>query len=146
MCLISEEGCASLASALRSNPSHLRELDLSYNHPGGPGLKQLTAGVERPDWRLEILRVNHGGQKRLRPGLLKYVCQLTLDPDTAHQRLLLSNNDRTVGQGSQDQNYPEHPDRFHKYHQLLCRDALRGRCYWEVEWGGGTSYLIDGTS
>ncbi|XP_053712623.1 NACHT, LRR and PYD domains-containing protein 3-like isoform X2 [Synchiropus splendidus] len=136
-CLISEEGCASLASALRSNPSHLRELDLGYNNPGGPGLEQLTAGVERPDWRLETLRVNHGGQKRLRPGLLKYVCRLTLDPDTAHHRLLLSNNDRTVGEGSQDQNYPEHPDRFHKYHQLLCRDALRGRCYWEVEWRGG---------
>uniref|UniRef100_A0AAQ4RVC5 NACHT domain-containing protein n=1 Tax=Gasterosteus aculeatus aculeatus TaxID=481459 RepID=A0AAQ4RVC5_GASAC len=32
-CLITEEGCASLASALSSNPSHLRELDMSYNHP-----------------------------------------------------------------------------------------------------------------
>ncbi|KAM8843400.1 NLR family CARD domain-containing protein 3-like isoform 2-T2 [Synchiropus picturatus] len=136
-CLISEEGCASLASALRSNTSHLRELDLSYNNPGGPGLDQLSAGVERSDWRLETLRVDHGGQKRLRPGLLKYVCWLTMDPDTAHQRLLLSNNDRTVGQGSQDQNYPEHPDRLHKYHQLLCMDALSGRCYWEVEWRGG---------
>uniref|UniRef100_A0A4W6CXV1 NACHT LRR and PYD domain-containing protein n=1 Tax=Lates calcarifer TaxID=8187 RepID=A0A4W6CXV1_LATCA len=36
-CLITEEGCASLVSALRSNPSHLRELDLSYNHPGDSG-------------------------------------------------------------------------------------------------------------
>uniref|UniRef100_A0A3B4FI04 SPRY-associated domain-containing protein n=1 Tax=Pundamilia nyererei TaxID=303518 RepID=A0A3B4FI04_9CICH len=33
-CLITEEGCTSLASALSSNPSHLRELDLRYNHPG----------------------------------------------------------------------------------------------------------------
>uniref|UniRef100_A0A3B5PVQ3 NACHT domain-containing protein n=1 Tax=Xiphophorus maculatus TaxID=8083 RepID=A0A3B5PVQ3_XIPMA len=36
-CLVSEEGCASLASALTSNPSHLKELDLSYNHPGDSG-------------------------------------------------------------------------------------------------------------
>uniref|UniRef100_A0A8C2QA40 NACHT domain-containing protein n=1 Tax=Cyprinus carpio TaxID=7962 RepID=A0A8C2QA40_CYPCA len=33
-CLVTAEGCAALASALSSNPSHLRELDLSYNHPG----------------------------------------------------------------------------------------------------------------
>ncbi|KAM9779658.1 LOW QUALITY PROTEIN: NLR family CARD domain-containing protein 3-like [Neosynchiropus ocellatus] len=55
-CRISERGCASLASALTSNPSHLRELDLSENHPGGPGLKLLSAGLESPDWRLETLR------------------------------------------------------------------------------------------
>uniref|UniRef100_A0A674D151 NACHT domain-containing protein n=2 Tax=Salmo trutta TaxID=8032 RepID=A0A674D151_SALTR len=35
-CLVTEEGCAALSSALRSNPSHLKELDLSYNHPGDP--------------------------------------------------------------------------------------------------------------
>ncbi|XP_077952880.1 protein NLRC3-like isoform X2 [Gasterosteus aculeatus] len=55
-CLITEEGCASLASALSSNPSHLRELDLSYNHPGGSGVKLLSAGLEDPHWRLETLR------------------------------------------------------------------------------------------
>ncbi|XP_042247133.1 NACHT, LRR and PYD domains-containing protein 3-like, partial [Thunnus maccoyii] len=52
-CLITEEGCTSLASALSSNPSHLRELDLSYNHPGDSGEKQLSAGLEDPHWRLD---------------------------------------------------------------------------------------------
>uniref|UniRef100_A0AAQ4RZR3 NACHT domain-containing protein n=1 Tax=Gasterosteus aculeatus aculeatus TaxID=481459 RepID=A0AAQ4RZR3_GASAC len=55
-CLITEEGCASLASALSSNPSHLRELDLSYNHPGDSGVKLLFVGLEDPHWRLETLR------------------------------------------------------------------------------------------
>ncbi|XP_075933373.1 NLR family CARD domain-containing protein 3-like, partial [Anarhichas minor] len=55
-CLITEEGCASLASALSSNPSHLRELDLRYNHPGDSGVKLLSAGLEDPHWRLETLR------------------------------------------------------------------------------------------
>ncbi|CAI5657266.1 unnamed protein product [Oreochromis niloticus] len=55
-CLITEEGCTSLASALSSNPSHLRELDLSYNHPGNSGVKLLSAGLKDPSWRLDTLR------------------------------------------------------------------------------------------
>ena len=55
-CLVTEEGCVSLASALSSNPSHLRELDLSYNHPGDSGEKLLSAGLEDPLWRLDTLR------------------------------------------------------------------------------------------
>ncbi|KAM8871620.1 NACHT, LRR and PYD domains-containing protein 3-like [Synchiropus picturatus] len=64
-CSISERGCASLASALTSNPSHLRELDLSSNHPGGAGLEQLSAGLESPDWRLETLRLDDCGPEWL---------------------------------------------------------------------------------
>ena len=55
-CLITEEGCSSLVSALSSNPSHMRELDLSYNHPGDSGVKLLSAGLEDPNWRLDTLR------------------------------------------------------------------------------------------
>ena len=55
-CQITEAGCASLASALSSNPSHLRHLDLSYNHPGYSGVQLLSAGLEDPRWRLDILR------------------------------------------------------------------------------------------
>ncbi|KAI4797175.1 hypothetical protein KUCAC02_025275, partial [Chaenocephalus aceratus] len=70
-CLVSEEGCVSLASALRSNPSHLRELDLSYNHPGASGEKLLSAGLEDPLWRLDTLRLEHGGEQRIRAGVRK---------------------------------------------------------------------------
>ncbi|XP_078101629.1 LOW QUALITY PROTEIN: protein NLRC3-like [Sander vitreus] len=54
-CLISEEGCSSLVSALSFNPSHLRELDLSYNHPGDSGVKLLSAGLKDPLWKLDTL-------------------------------------------------------------------------------------------
>uniref|UniRef100_A0A4W5KZD7 Uncharacterized protein n=1 Tax=Hucho hucho TaxID=62062 RepID=A0A4W5KZD7_9TELE len=55
-CLVTEEGCASLVSALRLNPSHLRELDLSYNHPGDSGVRLLSARLEDPHCRLERLK------------------------------------------------------------------------------------------
>ncbi|KAK0137064.1 Neoverrucotoxin subunit alpha [Merluccius polli] len=33
----------------------------------------------------------------------------------------------------EDQSYPDHPDRFDSQDQVLCREGLTGRCYWEVE-------------
>ncbi|KAF3688197.1 NLR family CARD domain-containing protein 3 CARD15-like protein Caterpiller protein 16.2 [Channa argus] len=135
-CLITEEGCASLASALRSNPFHLRELDLSYNHLGDSGEKLLSAALKDPHWRLENLRLEHGGEKRLRPGLRKYACELTLDTNTMNRKLKLSDNSRKVTAVTEEQPYPDHPDRCHFWLQLLCENALTGRCYWEVEWRG----------
>ncbi|XP_029614509.1 ribonuclease inhibitor-like [Salmo trutta] len=59
VCGVTEEACASLASALRSNHSHLRELDLSYNNPGVSGVKLLSAVLEDPVCQLEILKLWH---------------------------------------------------------------------------------------
>ncbi|CAL8271716.1 unnamed protein product [Merluccius merluccius] len=133
-CLVTQEGCASLASALSSNPSHLRELDLSYNHPAGDsGVTLLSAGLEDPGWRLDTLSVEHGGVWRLKPGVQKYACELTLDPNTANRHLSLSEVHRKVMQVGEDQWYPDHPERFDSQYQVLCREGLTGRCYWEVE-------------
>ncbi|CAL8238636.1 unnamed protein product, partial [Lota lota] len=132
-CLVTQEGCASLASALSSNPSHLRELDLSYNHPGDSGVTLLSAGLEDPRWRLDTLSVEHGGVWRLKPALKKYACELTLDLNTAHRELSLSEDNRKVTWVGEEQSYPDHPERFDSYHQVLCREGLTGRCYWEVE-------------
>ncbi|XP_034004753.1 NLR family CARD domain-containing protein 3-like, partial [Trematomus bernacchii] len=133
-CLVTKEGCASLTSALSSNTSHLRELDLSYNHPGDSGVNLLSVLQEDPDWRLDTLRLDHGGEQWLKPGLMKYACELTLDTNTAHRKLQLSVNNRTVTRVREKQPYPDHPERFDSLEQLMCREALTGRCYWEVEW------------
>jgi len=37
----------------------------------------------------------------------------------------------------EQQSYPDHPERFDYWGQVLCRESLTGRCYWEVEWEGG---------
>ncbi|CAL8284478.1 unnamed protein product [Gadus morhua 'NCC'] len=144
-CLVTQEGCASLASALSSNPSHLRVLDLSYNHPGDSGAALLSAGLEDPRWRLDTLSVEHGGVLRLKPALKKYACDLTLDPNTAHRRLSLSEDNRKVTRVGEVQSYPDHPDRFDSRRQVLGREALTGRCYWESvpAGGGGASDTTD---
>ncbi|KAJ7983958.1 hypothetical protein DPEC_G00368560 [Dallia pectoralis] len=76
-------------------------------------------------------------EPKTREQFLQYSCQLTLDPNTAHKQLSLSEGNRKVTATEQDQPYPDHPDRFTKYIQVLCREGLSGRCYWEVEWERG---------
>lgn len=63
-------------------------------------------------------------------------CQLTLDPNTVNPLLYLSEDNKKVTyKGSHS--YPDHPERFEDWVQVLCKEGLSGRCYWEVEWEGG---------
>ncbi|KAJ7990148.1 hypothetical protein DPEC_G00297320 [Dallia pectoralis] len=73
-CGISEEGCASLVSAL----------------------KLLSAGLEDPHWRLKKLNLDHCGEWMLKSGLKKYVCDLTLDLNTVNRNVSLSEENRKV--------------------------------------------------
>ncbi|XP_048051592.1 NLR family CARD domain-containing protein 3-like isoform X12 [Megalobrama amblycephala] len=133
-CMVTEEGCGYVSSALSSNPSHLRELDLSYNHPGDSGVQLLSD--KQKDCSLQILNLDHGGDFRIRPGLRKYACDLTLDPNTAHTQLILSEENRKITCVREHQPYPDHPERFAIQEMILCKDSLTGHCYWEAEWSG----------
>nr|XP_020517013.1 NLR family CARD domain-containing protein 3-like [Labrus bergylta] len=133
-CLITEEGCASLASAL--NSSNLRELDLSYNHPGEPGKERLSARLKDPNCRLEKLSLDHDGPQRLKRDVRKYACELELDTNTVYKFLKLSDNNRKVTRVLEEERYPDHPDRFEHWPQLLCGAGVTAQCYWEVELSG----------
>ncbi|XP_050959136.1 NACHT, LRR and PYD domains-containing protein 3 isoform X1 [Labeo rohita] len=136
-CMVTQKGCGYLSSALSSNSSHLRELDLSYNHPGDSGVKPLTEKLLDSTCSLDKLNVDHGGESRITAGLKKYACFLTLDPNTANTKLILSEKNRKVTNKYEAQSYPDHPDRFDGYNpQVLCRESVCGRCYWEIEWSG----------
>ncbi|XP_015250168.1 PREDICTED: protein NLRC3-like [Cyprinodon variegatus] len=136
-CLITEEGCSSLASALSSNNCCLKMLDVSYNHPGDSGLRQLSAGLTDPHWQLNTLRLEPAGAQWLTPGLRKYSCQLTIDTNTVNEELQLSENNKTVIHEQREHQYPGHQESFGCcWPQFLCRDGLKGRCYWEVKWSG----------
>ncbi|RVE69965.1 hypothetical protein OJAV_G00083180 [Oryzias javanicus] len=56
-CELSEAHCVIMASALKSRPSHLTELDLSHNTLQDPGMKILSDGLQSPNCRLETLRL-----------------------------------------------------------------------------------------
>ncbi|XP_051723613.1 NACHT, LRR and PYD domains-containing protein 3-like isoform X3 [Ctenopharyngodon idella] len=60
-CGVTDEGCAVLASALRSNPSHLRELNLSWNKLKDSGVNLLSTVLENPHCKLEILWLRYCG-------------------------------------------------------------------------------------
>ncbi|XP_051748035.1 NACHT, LRR and PYD domains-containing protein 12-like [Ctenopharyngodon idella] len=132
-CMVTEEGCGYVSSALSSNPSHLRELDLSYNHPGDSVVKLLTDKLNHPNYKLNV---DYGGEIRITAGLQKYSHQLNLDLNTVNEDLHLSESNRVITNTLSEQPYPDHPERFDWYPQVLCRESVCGRCYWEIEWSG----------
>ncbi|XP_060769703.1 tripartite motif-containing protein 16-like [Neoarius graeffei] len=75
-----------------------------------------------------------------REDFLKYFCYLTLDPNTAHH-LILSEKNRAVRGSEREQRYSDHPERFDSCRQVLCKESVCGRCYWEVEWSGAAVFI-----
>ncbi|XP_058872410.1 tripartite motif-containing protein 16-like [Acipenser ruthenus] len=81
-------------------------------------------------------------EPRNRAEFLKYSCQLTLDPYTVHGVLRLSEGNRKVTRRGETQRYPDHPERFDSWKQVLCREGLSGiQFYWEIEWSGEEAFI-----
>ncbi|XP_034559202.1 tripartite motif-containing protein 16-like [Notolabrus celidotus] len=76
-------------------------------------------------------------EPKTRAEFLKYSRDITLDPNTAYTHLLLSDGNRKATYMEHPQSYSDHPDRFTIYCQILSRESLTGRCYWEMELRGG---------
>ncbi|XP_030256781.1 stonustoxin subunit alpha-like [Sparus aurata] len=73
--------------------------------------------------------------------LIWYACDLTLDPNTANGYLHLSEDNKKATCGDW-KNHPEHPERFDSFTQVLCKEKLTGRHYWEVELSNGCVYVL----
>ncbi|KAM8881054.1 tripartite motif-containing protein 16-like [Synchiropus picturatus] len=73
---------------------------------------------------------------------LRFSRDITLDPNTAHSRMLLSEGNRKVTYLWNDQFLPHHPGRFTLYPQVLSKEPLTGRCYWEVKRRGEVAVAV----
>ncbi|ROL49914.1 E3 ubiquitin/ISG15 ligase TRIM25 [Anabarilius grahami] len=62
--------------------------------------------------------------------------KLHLDPNTAKNHLVLLDGNKKILSTNLVQQYPDHPERFDRFPNVLCREGLCGRCYWEVECSG----------
>ncbi|XP_052398804.1 tripartite motif-containing protein 16 [Carassius gibelio] len=78
---------------------------------------------------------------KTRNDFLQYSRQFTLDLNTVNKRLRLSENNRVITVTNTVQPYPDHPDRF-DVNQVLCRESVCERCYWELEWIGGVRISV----
>ncbi|XP_042607612.1 tripartite motif-containing protein 16-like [Cyprinus carpio] len=78
---------------------------------------------------------------RTREDFLQYSRQLTLDLNTVNKLLRLSESNRVITYTGTEQSYPDHPDRFDNYLQVLCRESVCGRRYWELEWSGRQVFI-----
>ncbi|XP_067248771.1 tripartite motif-containing protein 16-like [Chanodichthys erythropterus] len=79
---------------------------------------------------------------RTRNDFLQYSHQLTLDLNTVNKHLRLSERNRVITGTNKKHSYPHHPDRFDYYDQVLCRESVCGRCYWEIEWSGDVDISV----
>ena len=81
-------------------------------------------------------------EPQTRADFLRYSQEITLDPNTAYRQLLLSEGNRKVTNVGKDQSYSNHPDRFTVWSQVLSRESLTGRCYWEVKVRGAVRVAV----
>uniref|UniRef100_A0A3P9C801 B30.2/SPRY domain-containing protein n=1 Tax=Maylandia zebra TaxID=106582 RepID=A0A3P9C801_9CICH len=145
-CNISERSCEAVSSFLSSQLSSLREIDLSNNSLQDSGMKILcalkTSVLKHSLPECQLTHLLRGLDLVVSKLSSSHSCQLTIDTNTVNRKLQLSDNNRKVTHVEEVQSYPDHPDRFDGWPQLLCKDGLTGRCYWEVEWRGNVEISV----
>ncbi|XP_073720425.1 E3 ubiquitin/ISG15 ligase TRIM25-like [Misgurnus anguillicaudatus] len=138
------QGFQYLSAALESSVSHRFTLSslLSFDDVR-KSLSQLKDKLE--DFCKEEIEKISGevtymsvisNELKSREDFLQYFKQFTLDSNTVNTFIQLSDGNRTATYTKTNQQYPDHPDRFDHWLQVLCRESLCERCYWEVEWRG----------
>ncbi|XP_072552114.1 E3 ubiquitin/ISG15 ligase TRIM25-like isoform X2 [Salminus brasiliensis] len=89
------------------------------------GLKNISKSVN--------YRIITDAEPETREEFLKYARQLTLDPNTVNDHLLLSDCNTKVTSDGMRHHYPDHPERFTYWQQVLCKESVSLRSYWEAE-------------
>ncbi|XP_017559148.2 E3 ubiquitin/ISG15 ligase TRIM25 [Pygocentrus nattereri] len=124
------------AGATEVNPGLFLDSPTDFSGPVFPTLREINIdSIQAPE-------------PRTRDEFLQYACDLTLDPNTAHRRLAVTEGETKATLQATSQPYPDCPQRFDGWTQVLCLQPLSSaQCYWEVEWRGrGSSVgVVSGT-
>ncbi|XP_034469844.1 E3 ubiquitin/ISG15 ligase TRIM25-like [Hippoglossus hippoglossus] len=99
-------------------------------------LKETSNKITSEKTKAKSADVSFNSEPKTRADFLHYYNDLILDPNTANPYLCFSDGRRVLTTRLEPQPYPDHPDRFTNWAQVLCRAGMAGRCYWEVEWSG----------
>ncbi|KAM6947803.1 tripartite motif-containing protein 16-like [Lycodopsis pacificus] len=99
-------------------------------------LREKRTNVSLAVTEVDVLLSPSQAEPKTRAEFLRYSSEIKLDPNTANKWLLLSEGNRKATFTRRQQSYSSHTDRFTACRQVLSRESLTGRCYWEVEWRG----------
>ncbi|XP_062384411.1 tripartite motif-containing protein 16-like [Sardina pilchardus] len=128
--------------ALKTSPVSKASLSITLSqHPSFDTLKESLSALKKEETcrigkilaEVRKIHVVLPLEPKTREEFMEYSCPLTLDPHTAHRSLFLSEANRKATRG-EERPYPDHPDRFDGWAQVLCMEAISACSYWEVEW------------
>nr|XP_040020001.1 probable E3 ubiquitin-protein ligase TRIML1 [Gasterosteus aculeatus aculeatus]XP_040020002.1 probable E3 ubiquitin-protein ligase TRIML1 [Gasterosteus aculeatus aculeatus]XP_040020003.1 probable E3 ubiquitin-protein ligase TRIML1 [Gasterosteus aculeatus aculeatus] len=135
---------------LSCSEDHLHLLQSFRTLNTAPPTKDWTGvRVSAPSYEGTVVRAVHQLEKKLSKQMklleLKRVQQsavdVTLDPDTAHPKLILSDDGKQVKHGDEKKNLPDNPERFNFCFIVLGKQSFSsGRFYYEVQVKGKTDW------
>ncbi|XP_052393735.1 E3 ubiquitin/ISG15 ligase TRIM25-like isoform X3 [Carassius gibelio] len=100
-----------------------------------------TDEIENISKTVKTVQIIQTPEYDTRKEFLQYFHQLSLDPNTVHPCLHLSEGNTVITYTNTYYGYPDHPERF-DYAQALCRESVTGRCYWELEYSGSAGVYV----
>ncbi|XP_006110875.2 E3 ubiquitin-protein ligase TRIM11-like isoform X1 [Pelodiscus sinensis] len=146
-----QENVTKLSQQSASLQRLIAEIEEKCQQPAAQLLKDVTSMLSRsenmklqaPEVVCTDLRNGYKMCLDLREALNRFAMDVTLDPDTAHPKLILSAGRKSVRRGTTRQDLPDNPERFDTCPSVLGAEGFAGgRRYWEVEVGDKTGWTL----